>query len=120
MTDLEITQWCAKAMGWRPAGTRKDFDTVKCIPVEQFPGACHYQYAPLKDDQSAMALVKRFRLGINAYNAEYQVWSQSGKVGAERAGESCAFNVDLNRAICECVAKLMASGGEQGPQEDKA
>ena len=107
MTDLEMTKLCAEAMGWRPAGERKDFDTVKAIPVEQFPGAPHYQYAPLHNDASVMMLVKKFRLGINAHNRdEYQVWPQGGLLEPNVAGSCCAFNADLNRAIVECVAKM--------------
>lgn len=105
MTDLEMTKLCAEAMGWRPAGERKDFDAVKAIPVEQFPGAPHYQYAPLKDDASAMALMKRFRLDV--------AWSWAGQVGCRSVSTasdvleniSCDHK-DLNRAIVECVAKM--------------
>lgn len=104
MTDLEITNLCAKAMGWRPAGTRKDFDRVKAIPVEQFPGAPHYQYAPLADGNACMTFVKKFRLSINSYNKEYQVWPTGIEQGA--AGKACSFDADLNRAICLCVAKM--------------
>jgi hypothetical protein len=109
MTDLEMTKLCAEAMGWRPAGERKDFDVVKAIPVEQFPGAPHYQYAPLNDDSSAMALVKKFRLGINSWNPEYQVWVQSTEITSDESARTCSFNADLNRAIVECVAKMQAA-----------
>lgn len=101
MTDLEMTKRCAIAMGWKPAGTRKDFDTVKCIPVEQFPGACHYQYAPLKGNSDAMALVEKLRLTIT--------WHFNGlstqAICYDHRGENRTANRDLNRAIVECVAK---------------
>ena len=106
MTDLEITKLCAEAMGWRPAGERKDFDTVKAIPVEQFPGAPHYQYAPLHDAASAMALVKKFDLCV--WGTEQHNWRVMGHWREQNGAlhEPDATGTDLNRAICECVAKM--------------
>lgn len=105
MTDLEMTKLCAVAMGWRPAGTRKDFDIVKAIPVEQFPGAPHYQYAPLKDDSSAMALVKKFGLVIEPDGDWGVSWINTSRVSGLKS-VTVRFAADLNRAICECVAKM--------------
>lgn len=115
MTDLEITQLCALAMGWKPAGTRKDFDTVKAIPVEQFPGAPHYQYAPLHSSSDAMALVEKFRLVLEPDGGDYwaATWINRSR---ERGMHSQAVRnaATLNRAICECVAKMQAERGGLG------
>ena len=69
----------------------------------RFPNT-QYEYShydPLHDDAQAMALVKKLNLSIYETNAD---------------GEWCVFqigtneldttNSDLNRAICECVAKM--------------
>ena len=104
MTDLEMTKLCAEAMGWKPAGTRHDFDTVKAIPVEQFPGAPHYQYAPLHDDAQCFALVKKFHPiivpGIRTPKGR-EPWHVEIK-----SPDWDAYNTDLNCAIVECVAKM--------------
>ena len=103
MTDLEMTKLCAEAMGWRPTGKRKDFDTVKAIPVEQFPSAPHYQYAPLCDDASAMALVKKFHLEIQPPDPENKNWVVFHYIGLFGDGQE---DLDLNRAIVMCVASM--------------
>jgi len=118
MSDLELTKLCAEAMGWSPCGVREDFESVKALPVAQFPGAPAYQYAPLKSDSSAMALVKKFRLDITNFfgsNDNFHEWSVRGTV----AGLETSVNADLNRAIVECVAKMQAikptdAGNERG------
>ena len=66
------------------------------------------EYDPLHDDAQAMALVKRFELDqrriING-NSKAWVVMLSDTVPAR----SSAYNTDLNRAICECVAKMQAA-----------
>lgn len=103
MTDLEMTKLCAEAMGlsWEAEQKRIAARDGKWLHGYETP-----LYDPLHDDAQAMALMKKFRLGINAHNAEYQVWPQGGIVSNKVAGESCSFNVELNRAIVECVAKM--------------
>lgn len=103
-------------MGWRPAGTRKDFDRVKAIPVEQFPGAPHYQYAPLASDSDAMALLKKFDIVIErekdrtlfAATLFKPVKGRRAEVHIARAAAT------LNQAICECVAKMQLQSPPQG------
>lgn len=109
MDDLTITRLCAEAMGWRPAGERKDFDSVKAIPVEQFPGAPHYQYAPLRDDAAAMALVKKLHIAISILRG-------GGWMSHCEQMRGWIENVDLNRAICECCAKVMLA--KKGASDD--
>ena len=82
MTDLEITLLCAEAMGYKPGE--------------------HYHWRPLHDDAQAMALVKKFRLNIHAHDEQWKVeeWGDDGAM---------ALHETLNRAICECVAKMQAA-----------
>ena len=98
MTDLEITKLCAKAM---------DYVTMPCGEwiVAEIPGIVFPQfYWPLNDDAQAMALVKRFELCIQPPELDgsgrWHVWSLIDK----RASR----DKDINRAICECVAKKFA------------
>lgn len=95
MTDLEINKACAEAMGiavhdnnrgqlWVTHGSTdmRDFDL----------------YDPLHDDAQAMALVKHCKLAISVLRIG------GWMVGHESIG--WAENADLNRAICECVARI--------------
>ena len=102
MTDLEIVKKCAEAMGhdvsvdirgnvfFKTDGTKKTYRT---------------DYNPLHDDTLAMALVKRFRLQIETF--EVGQWSVFTHELAMTQGQMySADGYDLNRAICECVAKM--------------
>ena len=97
MTDLEITKLCAEAMGldWTEA-VQHIWDMSP--PHKEDP------YDPLHDDAQAMALVKRFGLNI-WFNEHSWPWRVVG--GAHDEGD--VWNTDLNRAICECVAKMQAA-----------
>ena len=126
MTDLEIIRRCAEAMGWKHLGAvgvpppeRGEPDPVKpwcrsggndwwidpegrnvCAPCSGIPD-------PLHDDAQAMALVKKFELLLGkrepALNFGNDVWGVRGPSGVG------AQNIDLNRAICLCVAKMGAA-----------
>ena len=99
MTDLQITGLCAEAMGFKA-----------CIkPV--LGGVWHAvisdkgverPYSPLTDDAQCFALVKRFQLYIGG-------WTGNGTVTASIEGRMLTSSTDLNRAICECVAKMQAA-----------
>lgn len=91
MTDLEIVKRCAEKMG---LGLQISGN------VAYFDNKPHIEYDPLHDDAQTMELVKSFRLMIWTETAYWLV-----------ADPDCedryrASNVDLNRAICECVARL--------------
>lgn len=99
MDDLEMTNLCADAMGLQ---VYVDVYGDLCLGTEDHDGD-NYHYWPLKDDAQAMALVKKFRIGID----------YAGKHG-DCCGESLligpilytAVADNLNRAIVECVAKM--------------
>lgn len=114
MTDLEITKLCAEAMGLHYK-THENNDDVNF----NFPGVYlyddganmwHESYSPLYDDAQAMALLKRFRLEIfGAYAPRWSVTRLNDDVAQVAPTIQSA---DLNRAICECVAKMQKERGK--------
>ena len=96
MTDLEITRLCAEAMGY-------GYEQATNIGLIRLTDTGHY-FDPLHDDAQAMALVKRFHLHIGKTlrlpNHPFGKWFVSKTDQFEVPGD------DLNRAICECVAKM--------------
>lgn len=95
MDDLTITRLCAEAMGW-PKG-------AVCHPDSLILDGDTKKYNPLHDDAQAMALVKKLRLSIDVFGK----WMVQDKKG----NYAPALSHDLNRAICECVAKMQQSKG---------
>lgn len=90
MNDLELTRLCAEAMG------------IPLSFVKVKKRADDMAYWPLTDDEQAMALVKKMDLSINrGGQATHEAWW-----GVKTVGIRQVVNKDLNRAICECVAKL--------------
>lgn len=103
MTDLEMTKLCAQAIGVKTfsgSAPRGGGDWPYFIPR---PGAGAYVYDPLDDDAQAMALVKKFHIHIDTLSDG--MWSVD--VGWLKPGDEVE-DFDLNRAICECVAKVQA------------
>lgn len=99
MTDLEITKACAEAMGFKLRRGPPDFEYIEIEPNGEY-------YNPLHDDAQAMALVKKFRLHIDS-NISKTAWSV---FWMSWGGDETVVNANLNRAICECVAKLITNG----------
>lgn len=100
MTDLEITKACAEAMGLPEVinpDSRASKPVPPCILVEQ--NGLRVLYDPLANDgigdAQAMALLKKF--GRALVKRKDESWS---------VNLNCGQAQDLNRAICECVAKL--------------
>ena len=98
MTDLEITTLCAKAMG-----IRLDADMLADGVIgywdEEGSGR---GYSPLHDDAQAMALIRRLQLCIQPPEA---IGVMAWHVWKFHKPNHTAVSDDLNRAICECVAK---------------
>ena len=94
MDDLEITKLCAEAVD------------IQCDLLAGRWRIFPYHndtYDPLHDDAQAMALVKKCKLGIlYCDDDEWQVVDMRiiGKMSHEVIAQ------DLNRAICECVARM--------------
>ena len=88
MTNLEITRLCAEAMGHSTPHEVRGKMMLANSTI----------YDPLHDDAQAMALVKKCVLGL-AWSGYWSVYEQgNGAIGS---------HIDLNRAICECCAKMM-------------
>jgi len=112
MTDLEITRRCAEKMGFAWCETGEDWDRLVRGPKKM---AVANQYDPLHDDAQAMALLKKFHILLHcdlvntSHVDEEWLWgvvSQDHTFGTE--------SFDLNRAICECVAKIEAAPTVEG------
>lgn len=100
MTDLEITKLCAEAMGLKGVHISHDkFGDARVLYVPS--GNDGVRYNPLHDDAQAMALVKKLRLSVIA--APMAGWIVHN---GEDATFTKSVGTDLNRAICECVAKM--------------
>ena len=105
LTDLEISKRCAAAMGHEYIYVGPEL----CIRTDRERGAYTkiplYRtiYDPLRDDAQAMALVKKFELEIipPPLRAVHK-W----RVVTVRADTESGSADNLNRAICECVAKM--------------
>lgn len=99
MTDQEMTRLCAEARGLTPRTP-----TLK----KQFNERIFEFYNPLHDDAQAMALVKKFGLRIveAPEGGGAEVWEVVKWDWRSNEDEVCAENVDLNRAIVECVARM--------------
>ena len=107
MTDLEITRLCAEAMGYHQRKITDGGAKVWIIPHHPDPQCAPSAvvYDPLHDDAQAMALVKKCGLNLttSTINDDTELlWC---------ADDEAVFseNTDLNRAICECVAKMQAA-----------
>ena len=87
MTDLEITKLCAEAMG---IAWDKGCPNIMCAECDEYA----IPYDPLHDDAQAMALMKKFP---GACLDEFDLYVIMRGMDAP---------MDLNRAICECVAKM--------------
>ena len=108
MTDLEITRLCAQAMGYDFVASEKHVRTRatgSLLPYDRY-------YDPLHDDAQAMALVKKFQLSVYWIADSEGGWSAAWDFGPH----VYADNSDINRAICECVAKMqLAKGAPERP-----
>ena len=107
MTDLEITKRCAEAIGidkkfWPMRFSAPDMFGDESIFVTSIEKPT---YNPLLDDAQAMALVKKLELRLQEPEALPSA-DRRWRVTCWLPTKSVAQNVDLNRAICECVAKL--------------
>jgi hypothetical protein len=91
LTDTEIVRLCATAMDLHVSGTGY---VVLGRSASDF-------YDPLHDDAQAMALVKKLHLDIGAHadKGPWHVWDFIRL-------EYFSYGPDLNRCICECVAKM--------------
>ena len=99
MTDVELTKWCARAMGFKIIYPDQA-DLPLCTEGPRGSGV----YDPLHGDDQAMALVKDFTLDIEPQKEGgggswmVSLWSDGQRYGN-------VYDENLNRAIVKCVAK---------------
>lgn len=98
MTDLEIIKRCAEKMIF--LGEYRAFHApVDDDPWVEFPDGTGGDYDPLHDDAQCFALVRKLKLDVYLRNYEPALWGAGTMIAQAESN-------DLNRAICECVAKL--------------
>lgn len=112
MTDLEITRLCAEAMEAPP--TLPGSSDIWAVSIAYRPEGkstkCWVRstYDPLHDDAQAMALVKKFDMRIAEHS--YDHWRAA--IPNQQIGlDYTSHEQDLNRAICECVARMQKARG---------
>lgn len=108
MTDLEITKLCAEAMGLHIHHSFDDSVLVQEFVCEDEQAS--NMYFPLRNDAQAMALVKKFPYLV--LDELYRAIHPSG--GPVRTRIANGEAPDLNRAICECVAKMQVASQLKG------
>ena len=109
MSDLEITRLCALALVGRLLAIQED--TGERWIAVKIDGKHPERFDPLRNDAQAMALVKKKNLYIGPplYFEELIDWTVSNASALKSATTTSARNRNLNRAICECVAKVQAA-----------
>lgn len=93
MTDLEMTKLCAKAMGYTLAKQQPPPSEADDVVLTKEVG----YFQPLREDDAAMALVKKFNLNCT---------SLGGWIVDHMPSSTVVRNTALNRAIVECVARM--------------
>ena len=102
-----MTRLCADAMGYEPYDDSNELflngippDGLCVIDKHGAPAFCVFYYNPLRSNDQAMKLVKKFQLSVGYCNG----WAaRMDNTGGLLSG---AFHYpDLNRAIVECVSQ---------------
>lgn len=108
MNDLEMTRLCAEAMGLTVHYETHFGKRQRLAESANDGGVVYDHFDPLHDDAQAMALVKKFKLEIVTVDSGENGW----QVFSEAIGiKATVRNLDLNRAICECVANMQSACG---------
>lgn len=104
MTDLEMTRLCAEAMGIQLSSEPNVLGKWTYLIEGEGPFGQRYgAYDPLHDDAQAMALVKR--IGLELIPPPLRAKRDWGC----RFESIATHHANLNRAICECVARMQAA-----------
>ena len=118
LSDLELCRLCAEAMGYKVIGPYYA-DATELVVAERPESFSPFifNYAPLKRDAQAMALVKRFRLVVEPFVhmeiPPHALWN----VRVPRSLNEpliAGVDADLNRAICLCVARMQEAKRKEG------
>jgi len=100
MDDLQMVKKCAERIGIE-LETQDAWGNETCEVFYFDETGARRDYDPLHDDAQAMALVKNLRLMIWTETAYWLV------ADSECEDRFRAMNTDLNRAIVECVSKIV-------------
>ena len=93
MTDIEITKACAASLGFE--GNDSVFVSVGRVIINDGGNSI---YDPLHDDAQCFALVKKFGLWLRQFDGKWHI--------RHVETDQDILDENLNRAICECVAKM--------------
>ena len=105
MTDLEITRLCAEAIGYECRYGQTPVHTTRILA--NMPGSISsFEYDPLNDSYQVMRLVQRFGVFLHRNVSDLQ-WDAI--VGKDPETPFKARDMDVARAICECVAKMQST-----------
>ena len=123
MTDLEIVRLCAQAMGMAIGECISEYRGGPRILRATPEGALHeIPYDPLHDDGQCMALLKRLDIVLLKPHKKWQAILAKDWNGGERGSVFHApygEDENLNRAVCECVAKHEPTDGESSRWVEK-
>lgn len=105
MTDLLVTCLCAEAMGWKVrqdnSGRWRAYELDnKTVVYGIGDNWIASVWNPLQNDAQAMSLIKRLGLHIIREGA-WRTWHV-----CESPEGAQARHAELNRAVCECAAKI--------------
>ena len=98
MTEVEMVELCAEAMGYEYVVVSNN--TPQHTIRRRFKVGVNESYYPLTDDADAMALVKRFMLVVDAFSGIAMFPFDDATNYKTFSDES------INYAIVECVAKM--------------
>lgn len=97
MTDFKIMVLCASAIGLR---SRVEPDTEMLMVSYQI--AKWVEYNPLENDIQAVELIKKCHITVEPYQTIHDAWWWRANIN-----QSKGVSQDWNRAVCECVARIM-------------
>ena len=109
MTDHEMTKLCAESMGYKPYravmnGVIQNCSEHGIYVFSDSDERGYTEYQPLHNDAQALALVKRFNVKLTK-TPKYETW-RTVAYSEDNYFLFATTNQDLNRAICETIAKM--------------
>jgi hypothetical protein len=93
VTDVEMMRLCAAAVGI----------TLGESNGQLYDKGTFAPWNPVTNDTQAMLLIRKFRLEVSGANTE---WCVCKAIGDYESAHAATHNINLNRAICECVARM--------------
>lgn len=115
MTDLEMMNRCAEAMGIELVRDKRTGE------LDRMAGRIYYinpnghprPYDPLEDDAQAMALLKRFKDSTEGAHIDGMPDGEETGWTVCIGGHCVSEEPDLSRAIVSCCARMQAEKGRE-------